>query len=80
MAYPADLDAIHWVDKLQTDPGFAQFQAQLAADFDRTVDALLASDPANTSLTHQIIGELRGIRCAQRTPSRIARLAREANA
>jgi hypothetical protein len=78
VAYPADFDAVHWVDKLQTDPGFAQFQAQLAADFDRAVEALLDADPSDPAVAQRLIGELRGIRYAQRTPSRIARLAREA--
>jgi hypothetical protein len=78
MAYPADFDAVHWVDKLQTDPGFAQFQASLVGDFDRMVDQLLDADPRDAALAQRLIGELRGIRYAQRTPSRIARLAREA--
>jgi alkyl hydroperoxide reductase subunit AhpC len=78
VAFPADFDTQHWVDKLQTEPGFAQLQAQLSADFDRMVGQLLDADPRDAALAQRLIGELRGIRYAQQTPSRIARLAREA--
>lgn len=76
------IDLTHWIDQLQVDPGFAALQAEQAGEFDRAVHRLLDLEDEKFSdplLVARLIGELRGMRSAQRLPSRVARLARETN-
>lgn len=70
----------HWIERLMVDPAFAQYEASQAAEFDRMIGSLLADNASSNPIeVAKLIGELRGFRRAQQVPSRIARLAREAN-
>lgn len=77
MNLPDDADTRHWIDQLQTNPGFAMYEAALAGEFERSVTALLDAEPKDPAVVQQLIGELRALRHVMRLPSRLARLARE---